>query len=426
MWPFCFSFKAYAPGGACIFRKSCLGLLLLASCAVHTARAQAFRFEGSRKKGAISFRYIRNLVIVPLYVNGKGPYNFILDTGVGPTIITDSAIAAGIDRKKLRPIKISGLGKGPELEALLSNEFSARLGRAGISYMPAAVLDEELLGLSNYVGMKISGLLGYYFFKSFTVRISYSGRRIVFYERDPKKEPRGERVPLVLINNKPYADIGLELPGQGRMTARVVVDNGASHALSLETLSGKAFPLPAGTVAANLGVGLSGPISGSLGRTDILQLGSFTFRDVVTAYPVYGDTAISTYLKDRNGNMGAEVLSRFNITFDYADSAMYLRRNETFKRPFEHDMSGMELYVTENFPTPVRYFVSRVEPGSPAALAGIQEGDELLSINLNKTGSMNLDELNRYLRQGDGRSLLLTLNREGGLLVKTIKLKKRI
>src|SRR5215217_2054898 len=206
--------------------------------------AQEFEFSGKRKRHAISFNLIRNLVIIPVYINGKGPFNFILDTGVGPMIVTDTLITKEIDKKRQRPIKITGLGKGPEIDALLSNEVFATVGKADISYIPTAILKEDLLGLSNFVGTKISGLLGYYFFKSFIVKINYSTKRLIFYTHDHQRKIKGERVALEIINNKPYTTIGLELPELGLIRAKVVLDNGASHALSLETLNGRTFPVP--------------------------------------------------------------------------------------------------------------------------------------------------------------------------------------
>lgn len=406
------------------FLKTTLLSAALQICAVPTISAQEFHFSGNRKKDAISFSLTKNLVVIPVYVNGKGPYNFILDTGVGPMIITDTTIVKELDPKKLRPIKITGLGKGAEIEALLSNEINASVGKAGISYIPAAILKEDILGLSNYVGTKISGLLGYYFFRSFIVKINYSGRRVVFFSRGSTKKIKGEKVPIQILNSKPYVNINLEIPNLGLIAAKMVIDNGASHALSLETLHEKPFPVPAGAISANLGIGLNGPISGSLGRVTSMKLGNFVFKNVISSYPVYDDVALKTYLLNRNGNLGAEILSRFNITFDYEGGAMYLKPNMTFRRPFDHDMAGIEIYSEETKPS--RFYISRIESGSPADLAGILEGDEILSVNFTKTSTMDLDDLSKLLRSGDGKVVFFSLNRSGELIIKMIKLKKRI
>ncbi len=387
-------------------------------------RGQQFSFSGKRKSQSISFDLERNLIIVPLYINDKGPYNFILDTGVGPMIITDSAILKDLNLQKLRQIKISGLGKGLDLDALLSNQINARIGKASISNIPTAILKDDVLALSSYVGTRIYGLLGYYFFKSFVIEINYTGRRLKFRSPGTEKHIKGEPIPIEILNGKPYTTIQIQAPDQQNLPLKVVIDNGASHAISLETLNNQPFPVPPHAIPANLGVGLGGPISGNIGRIASLNIGNFKLENVISAYPIYDDVALKTLLSNRNGNLGAEILSRFNITFDYANDLMYLKRNDNYKRAFNHDMSGIEIYA-EGQPTK-RYIVGRIESGSPASEAEMLVGDEILSINFVNATALDLNDLTRYLRAEHGKTLFLSINRGGDLLIKTIKLKKRI
>ena len=66
------------------------------------AYGQYFLFDGDRKKETMNFTLVKNLIIVPLYINGKGPYSFILDTGVNPLIITDVSIMDSLNLQGLR------------------------------------------------------------------------------------------------------------------------------------------------------------------------------------------------------------------------------------------------------------------------------------------------------------------------------------
>lgn len=398
--------------------------IIFGFCCVCSLKAQQFSFNGTRTKNAVNFNLVRNLVIIPLYINDKGPYNFILDTGVGPLVITDTTIINDLSLSDLRPIKITGLGKGIEIDAFLTNQVSARVGKASIDYIPTAILKTDILGLSNYMGVKVYGLLGYYFFNSFTVEINYSSKRVIFSLPGTKKKIKGDIIPLQIINNKPYINVELYTKELGTINAKVVVDNGASHAISLETLNEKPFPVPVNSIPANLGIGLSGPISGNVGRVPKIRIGNFELKEVISSYPIYNDVAAKTLFLNRNGNLGADILSRFNTTFDYTNEIMYLKQNSSFKRPFEHDMSGIEVYVEED--ATKHYFISRIEPNSPAEIAGILEGDEILSINFTNTKTLNLNDITKTLRSGDGRGIFLSLNRKGELLIKLIKLKKRI
>jgi hypothetical protein len=406
-------------------KHSIFGMMLLVQvCSAISVQAQQFYFKGKRSKDALRFTLVKNLVIIPLYLNNQGPFNFILDTGVGPLIITDPALMDSIGIKPVRSIKISGLGKGNEIDAFVSNDVAAKVGNAYIDNIPTAILKKDIFGLSNYLGTKIYGLLGYYFFKSFVVQLRYSGKRMLFMEPWSKYKVKGERIPIELNGYKPYINIDIETQEFGKLKLKTLVDNGASHAISLERLNENPFPTPVSSIAANLGVGMSGPIDGNIGRISALTIGSFTLKNVLASYPKYDDVAAKVILKDRNGNLGADVLSRFNITFDYDDNSMYLKKNGQFNRQFEHDMSGIEIYLQEE---KVRhYFVSRIEPGSPAQDAGIMVDDEILTINFSPTAGFRLDDINNMLKSAHGKTIILTVVRNNELLIKVFKLKQRI
>ncbi len=388
------------------------------------ARAQQFHFTENKIKDAIRFTMVKNLVIIPVYLNGQGPFNFILDTGVGPLIITDPALIDSLGLKVSRSIKISGLGKGEEIDAFVSNEISANVGKAAIEHIPAAILKKDIFGLSNYLGTKIYGLLGYYFFKSFLVQIRYSQKRLLFSYPAAVRKIKGERVSIEIVGYKPYVNIDMETADHKNITIKMLVDNGASHAISLERLNERPFPVPSTSIPASLGVGMSGPIDGSIGRIPSLTIGGVVLKNILASYPHYDDVAAKVILKDRNGNLGADVLSRFNITFDYEDNSVYLKKNSLFNRPFEHDMSGIEVYLQEG--KKKHYFISRIEPGSPAEKAGIQVDDELISINLMPVMSYKLDEISNLFKAADGKQMILTIVRNNELMIKVFKLKQRI
>lgn len=400
------------------------GFLFILFCYFNPCRAQQFYFKPGLKKGAINFTEIKNLVVIPLYINNKGPFNFILDTGVGPMIITDPILMDSLGITASRSIKITGLGKGGEIDAYISNDVSARLGQARISGIPTAILKEDIFGLSNYLGIQIYGLLGYYFFRSFIVEINYSHHKLRFSSQDRKMKIEGEKIPIELYSNKPYVSLSLENPGLGKQDLKMLIDNGASHAISLERLDEKPFPLSGKVIEANLGVGMSGPIGGNIGRIEMLKIGSFTLSQVLASYPLYDDVAAKVLLKDRNGNLGADILSKFNVVFDYEKLSMYVQKNKRFKRPFEHDMAGIELYGESH--KGQHYFISRIEADSPAEKAGLQVDDEIIQINFIAAASYQLNDINALFRSADGKRMILSIFRKGEIMVKIFSLKRRI
>lgn len=384
-------------------------------------KSQDFKFTSGRKQQTMSFELIKNLIIIPIYINDKGPFDFILDTGVSPMIVTDTTLKESLKVSYPRPIKISGYGNFEGIDAFLG-ATSVRVGDAEASSIPTVFLKDDVLSLSGFVGKKIYGLIGYNFFNSFTVKVSYSNKTIRFISPEKKTKLKGERIPLELIDNKPYVLLNIEQDGLGLKTVKALVDCGASHSISLESIDLKPFPQPDFTMQANLGNGLTGEVKGRIGRLTSLKIGSFKFSDVISNYPIYNIDSIRN--KDRNANLGAEILTRFNTIYDYRNNCMYIKKNDKFSRIFEHDMSGIELY-TESGP-PSRTLINKIEPNSPAELAGLKVGDEITSINFKKIDDYSLDEITTTFKARNGYSVILEVWREKSFLIKLIKLKKRI
>jgi hypothetical protein len=404
-------------------RLTCLSVLLM-FCLPQLLSAQEFMFKGGRKKDVVDFKLVKNLIIIPVFINDRGPFNFILDTGVSPMLVTDPTILEPSDLKDVRNIRLVGLGKGNDVEAYASNSLQVSIGRATMQNIPAAILKTDIFNLSNFLGVHIHGLIGYYFVNSFLVQIKYSSQRLKFYALDQKVKIKGEPVDISMILNKPYLNARILIPELGEISTRLLMDSGASNGLSLETYQGKKFPEPKVRVPANLGMGFSGLISGNIGRVEAVQIGPFTMEQVIASYPDYEDGGAKATETKRNGSVGADLLRHFDITLDYSRNKIYLKPNSNFKLPFEHDMSGLEIYIEEGKSN--RFFVERIEPNSPATAAGIRIGDEIISLNFKSVSTLDLEGIGSMLKSGDGRSIIIEISRKAESLYKVITLKKRI
>jgi len=404
-----------------IFMITLIGLQI---CFSGKSYAQNFVFNTNIKRDALNFKKIKNLIIIPIYINGKGPFNFLLDTGVDPLIITDSTLLDSLQYKNLRPIKINGVGEKREIDALFSIESTVTISRASMKNMPTVILKEDVFNLSGYLGTKIHGLIGFHFFNSFVVKVNYNTSRIKFNLPERGKQIKGSKVDLELLENKPYINTFLKTQQMGEIPVKLIIDCGASHALSLETYNENVFPLPNPNISGNLGVGLGGEISGNIGRISGLRLGSYEFNNVLTNFPDFDNVASKSKIKDRTGNLGSDILKRFHITYDYQNKAMYLRKNDFYNQPFEHDMSGIEIFTVDE--GGIRYFISRIEKGSPAEKSELLVNDEIVGINFKKIDTYSLDDIISALKSTDGQVLVMEIWRKDHTIIKILKLKKRI
>lgn len=389
-----------------LYKSITIGLLFcLLSLGVH---AQAFEFVHNRKKEFLPFKFVKNLIIIPVIINGKGPYNFVLDTGVGLCIITDPALIDTLKPKYLRKILITGFGEGGDLTAFVIPSMQFKIGNTVAQALPSAILAKDAFDLSSFAGMPVHGLIGYEFFNSFVVRINYLTRHITLYRHHSAFIlKKGTRIPISIEERKPYVSSEIGITEDNKITAKLIIDTGAGHPISLETNAGIPFEIPNVNIPANLGIGLNGPINGYLGRIKSLKLGKFELKDVLTAFPDYKDAASKVNTISRTGNMGNSILRRFEIVFDYNRSAMYLKPNSSLKEKFEHDMSGMELYYAgKEFN---RLFVLRVETASAAFEAGIEKNDEILAINLKSVTELTREEIDALFRSRDDRSFIIDI-----------------
>lgn len=406
-----------------------LSLLLLAPLV--SAAQRPFKFiNEQRRKVKMPFRFERNLIVVPVYINDKGPFNFILDTGVSILIITDPSLKDSLGLEGDRSIKIRGLGEGEDLDARIIPRMKVQIGKTLAPYMAGAVIDEDHFHLSSYVGIPIYGIIGHDFFNSFTVKINYVTSRLTIYQSarfDREKFIRGKNykaVPILLENQRPYLFTSIRLNDGTSVSSKLIIDSGAGHPVLLDPNSNPALIVPDTSVSAMLGVGLNGPIHGHLGRLNSLSLGDFEIINPIASFPDYDTVLYEAYGIHRNGNIGNEVLKRFNVIFDYRHSSMYLKPNNRFGDPFEHDMSGMSLVSGGEVYR--RYFIANIVPGSPADEAGLEVDDEILSINLRPAREMSISEIDNLLRSQDKRNLLLEVGREGETGMFVLVLRRRI
>lgn len=411
----------YSTGVIICLRKLtiCLSLVFF----MLSVSGQEFLFKRKRQKQSISFKCIKNLMVIPVFVNGKGPYDFVLDTGVGPMIITDPSIIDSLNFSNLRKIKVSGLGI-ETVEAYVSQSLDVKVGNTSIKYIPTAILKEDLFNLSGHLGLKIYGLLGFSFFNSFIVDIRYSENRLIIYDRDAKVKYRGKKIPIEIENQKPYVVGNVELPDGKLINARFLMDTGASHALSLEMFQGSEYPLPEKKIKANLGMSLSGQIKGYIGRVGKFSLGSYVFNDVVAGFPDFKTIAQKIDLSKRNGNLGADLLRRFNIQFNYQDGFIYLKTNGLSKTPFEHDMVGMVLYLDQK--AYKRVLIGEIDENSPAERAGLCTDDEIIGVNFKNIEAYSLNDLTEMLKSKADRNIIFEIFRDNQVYFKVVRLEKRI
>jgi len=385
-----------------------------------------FTISNKQRKVIIPFRFIRNMVIVQMRINNKGPYNFIVDTGCGLMLITDPLLVDSLNLKYKKRLKIMGLGEGENLDAWMVPVMDIKMRGIEGKNISAAILTKDVLELSAFAGIKIHGLIGYDFFNSFPVKINFADSSItVFNTHKLPSWRKGKYIPLNIEDKKPYLTANINFKQDASLPVKLLVDLGAGHPLSIENGWNSSTTMPDKYItAANLGVGLSGPINGYMSRVNQMEIGDYHFSEVITAFPDSCSAMEKVTAVKRDGSIGIDMLKRFVLLFDYQKGYLYIKPNSNFKEPFEHDMSGMEYYAAGSDYR--RIIVCRVEPGSAADELGIEKDDEIVAINFKDVSRMNLQEIDEILRSRNNRTLLLEVMHQNTLSRVLLTLKRRI
>ncbi|MBT8210931.1 MAG: aspartyl protease family protein [Eudoraea sp.] len=394
----------------------------------------------------VHFELINNLVIIPMEINGA-ELTFILDSGVSKPILFNLYDQDSLQLNNVSEITINGLGEGTPIKALRSYGNNFRLkGLKNNNQQVYVVLDKEM-NFSTSLGIPVHGIIGYDLFKDFVVDINYGSKVIKFIDPEqytPKTGKKYETLPLTIHRNKAFVTGEVQLKNEPNIPVKLLVDTGSSDAIWLFQDQKKGLGIPDKNYEDYLGKGLNGHIFGKRTRVKSLKIGSFTLTDAKAAFPNMECFGSYTDLGDRNGSVGGEVLRRFNIVFNYPQKQITIRKNGNFKLPFQYNLSGLELqhngmrYIAERIADAKgmisddsqtfgnvqilmqnttrlslvpEIVVSGIRAGSPAAQAGLKEGDVILAVNGKNVYRYKLQEVLKMINEKEGKRVKLLIER---------------
>ncbi len=390
------------------------------------ANNRGFLFDNQRKKAiVINFKSASNLIIIPVTINDSDTLNFILDTGVRYPIITELPFINKLNLNYMMPVQIKGLGEDVNLTAYRSGNNVMKIDGLTARNQEVQMIIDENFQISHMLGIPVHGLIGFNLFKDYVVEIDYLNEKLIlnkpeYYKyRDRKKDII---LTLHFEGNKPFVLTSIVTDELVEVPVKLLVDTGASDALWLSESSDERIKLPQNNIETFLGRGLSGDLFGVKGRIDGIWVGPLVLPKPIVAYPNSEliDQLISS--NDRNGTLGAEILRRFFVTIDYRNSRLTLRPTHKIKEDFNYNMSGME--VTNPMPGLPIFTITNIRENSPAYFAGLQENDQILSLNSNSNQSMDLNDINLLLQSKEDKKIKVKVLRNGEEFKTTFVLKK--
>lgn len=210
--------------------------------------------DGSLKMIVLSGRP----VVDGVYLNGAGPFRFLVDTGA-----QTNQVEASVTRK---------IGLAPTFRVdMVTTAGTVPVGGGKVGEVtlgPATAVNQEFLftGLDgvHQLSSNIQGVLGQEFLSRFDYLLDFAGRRIVFGATEPEGQ---NRTGFSLVDGRPAVETD-----RGKM----VVDSGTAMAIVYANSNGKS----GGRVVTN-----SGSVAASEARDLRFQLGGHSYSTVAAFAP---------------------------------------------------------------------------------------------------------------------------------------------
>jgi hypothetical protein len=345
-----------------------------------------FAIAGGAKETTFPFHLINNHIYADVSVNGKGPYQFIFDTG-GVNFVTPT-LAASLGLKSEGQLQGGGAGAA-HMDFGLTKVSSLQLGQAEVKNQVFVVAPLEPMAKIEGVGMP--GMVGYETFRRFITRVDYGKGTITLIMPgafDPKDA--GTAIPINFNGNTIEATAVYD-----GISGNFTIDTGSRASLTLNSPFVAAHHLNKGdkTLDAVTGWGVGGPTRSIAMRGDTLGLGPMTINGPVVELST--DTKGGFAETSLAGNIGAGILKRFVVTLDYEHRVMYLKPTTDRVADLDtFDRAGFWLNVGNNGD----FSVVDVTKDAPADQAGLKTGDEILAIDGKPATSLKLYDVRRMLR----------------------------
>jgi len=252
----------------------------------------------------------RRLLLVPVMINGKGPFQFILDTGAPTTVLSKRfADSEHIESQA----EATGLGAAGEISASMTVLSSVQVGDAGRESLHAAIVenfDEIHRRLPSVVGA-----LGVDFMRNYTLIIDYAHDTVTF--ADDVHVPANDGLPFETNDVGLYTNV--KINGQGPFL--FAIDTGATESV-LDPVIATKLHLPVREESSLHAAGGTGIGAGRYSEFSSLQAGQYTQNGGRMFVTDIFAPLRAAMKRDVVGILGYPFFGEGSVTFDFPDSRL--------------------------------------------------------------------------------------------------------
>ena len=343
------------------------------------------------------------------FANYSDTLNFILDTGSGGISLDSTTV----DYFNITPtpsdLTILGIAGSRKVSFVYNQKLR----------LPGLTIDSLNFHVNNYdiltsvYGEKVDGIIGYSVLSRYIFLINYDSLKVSIFSNGRMRYPRGGWLYEPILRTLPVQTARIR--DAITTNSRFLFDIGAGLCMMLnkEFVEDSNFLNKKRVLYAKEAEGVGGKIDMHMTVIKEIRIGPYRFRNIPVF--IFNDTFNLTSYPYLNGIIGNDILRRFNMILNYAKKEFYFMPNRHYLDGFDYAYSGVELYMVEG-----KIILGDVAIGSPAAVAGLKEGDELIGIN-NLIGR-NLQAYKGAL-QAQGEKIKMIITRNGELMEFSFRIK---
>jgi PDZ domain/Aspartyl protease len=379
------------------------GILFICALAATALARNSRSTSDNAYLGSLSFDLVVKHILVNVSVGNSRPLPFILDTG-------DQLAIIDLDRAKQLGLTLQGDiqsgGAGAELLHGAYVQGSSFTIPGMNSFSQPLTLAFPLKNLEAPLGHEVDGVIGGDFIKEFVVEIDYPSHVVRLYDKDTfRYSGHGESIPIEMnADGHPVVEAKVTPEDGQALEGKFLIDIGSSASLALYSPFVSAHNLPGPklkTIRAMGAAGVGGEMQAQIGRVAELKIGDFSLSKPVTFFSQ--DKAGAFASSSAQGNIGEQILSRFNLFLDYSHSRIILEPNKDYGHPFAPADPGLVIEgVGSGFKT---FRVLDVLENSPASDAGLRKGDVITAVGGRPASSLSLNEITEMFERGGTYSL---------------------
>jgi len=375
-------------------------------------------FTGKNGIATIPFELENNHIIITAKLNGDNSVRLVLDTGFP----AHGAILYKTDQIEALNLKYSGQamigGPGGELKPA-DILMGASLTFPGVEFTGLDVVAVPHDEISRKRFSYHDGVIGYSILSRFVVDLDFENKVMILTKpEDFQYKGKGEELKFELVGNMPVISCLPILQNGISEPVRMVIDLGATHALSLDIQEAKNIHPPKKHLKS-FATGASGEFEIIRARIDKFQVGKFSFKNVLISF---NNEDINPFPdSEEKGNLGMDILKRFHLTIDYKGNRIFLEPNKYYNDAFEANMSGFVYFRDKD----KHLVVDRVHENAPAADSGLKVNEIITKIDGKEVAKISKNELTEMFQQ-EAKTLELTLKLNDKEIKKKIKLRRLI